>query len=94
VSATATESVKFANISATTAPFGLRGGRYSLIATAVFGGGSVTLQTLALDGTTWVPLGTAITSPGNQTYDLPPATYRIAIVTATGVYAALTDVPV
>jgi hypothetical protein len=86
VSSTSAESVKFSNVSATTTGFPLKG-------RATFGGCSVTLQTLAADGTTWVPLGTAITAAGNQTYDLPTASYRFAIVTATAVYASITSVP-
>jgi hypothetical protein len=93
VSSDITESIKFFNASATTPSFGLKGGRYSLIVTAAFAGGNVQLQTLALDGTTWVGLGSAITAAGNQAYDLPPASYRLAIVTATAVYASLTSVP-
>jgi len=69
------------------------GERYSAVVVATFGGGSVTLQTLAADGAMWVPLGTAITASGNQTYDLPPASYRFAITTATAVYASITTVP-
>lgn len=89
----ATESKQFSNISATTAAFPLKGGKYSLIATATFGGGNLQLQILALDGSTWINLGTAITAAGNQTYDLPPGSYRIAVTTATAVYASLTTVP-
>src|SRR5262245_42750613 len=57
MSATATESVQFKNIAATTAAFALKGGKYSLIVTATFGGGNLQLQALALDGTTWITLG-------------------------------------
>jgi hypothetical protein len=88
-----TESRQFAGISATTGAFTLKGGRYSLVVTATFGGGNVQLQTLALDGSTWITLGSAITAAGNQTYDLPPASYRLGITTATAVYASLTNVP-
>jgi hypothetical protein len=93
VSSDITESIKFFNVSATTPTFQLKGGRYSLIVSGTFGGGNVQLQTLSADGTTWVGLGTSITSATNQSYDLPPASYRLAIVTATAVYASLTSVP-
>jgi hypothetical protein len=56
-------------------------------ATTRSGGGNVSLQTLSLDGSTWITLGSAITAAGNQTFDLPPATFRIAVTTATAVYA-------
>jgi hypothetical protein len=54
---------------------------------ATFGDGSVTLQKLAADGT-WAPL-TAFTANGYATVNLPRGTYRVAIVTATGVYASI-----
>jgi hypothetical protein len=90
---TVTESHAFSNISATTPPFGLYGGKYGLDVTATFGGGNVQLQTLAPDGSTWVNVGSSITTAGFANYDLPPGQYRLAITTATAVYAALTIVP-
>jgi hypothetical protein len=38
-------------------------------------------------------LGTSITADGTQIYQLPPGPCRVAITTATGVYAALTRIP-
>jgi hypothetical protein len=90
---TAVESKQFTNISATTVAFGLKGGRYGLVVSANFAGGNVQLQMLSLDGVTWINFGAAITVNGVATNDLPPGQYRIAIVTATAVYAALTSVP-
>jgi len=91
---TAGESFQFANIAATTAQFQVKGGTYVITVHATFGGGSVQLQTLAGDGATWLLLGTSITADGTQVYTgLPPGPYRIAIATATAVYANLTRVP-
>ena len=90
---TATESHQFSNISATTAAFGLYGGKYALTAAATWGGGNAQLQSLATDGSTWLNVGSSITANGLSTYDLPPGQYRIAITTATAAYLALTTVP-
>jgi hypothetical protein len=91
--ATSTASIKFSNIAATTPAFGLKGGKYGLTVTATFGAGNVQPQTLAQDGSTWVGVGSQITTNGTAIFDLPPGQYRIAITTATAVYAALTSVP-
>jgi hypothetical protein len=90
---TVTESHAFSNIGATTPAFGLYGGKYGLDVTATFSSGNVQLQTLAPDGSTWVNVGSAITAAGFSNYDLPPGQYRLAITTATAVYAALTTIP-
>jgi hypothetical protein len=85
----ATESRQFSNISATTAAFALLGGKYGLDISATFGGGNLQLQTLSVDGSTWINVGSSITANGVSTYDLVPGQYRIAVTTATAVYAAL-----
>jgi len=92
--ATPPESVKFGNISATTAAFGLKGGRYRLVVSANFGAGNVQLQMLSVDGVTWIAFGSPITAATYTTFDLPPGQYRLAVTApATAVYAALTSVP-
>jgi hypothetical protein len=91
--ATATQSIQFSNISATTAAFTLKGGDYGLTVTATFGGGNVQLQILGPDGTTWLAVGAAITANGFVSQTLPPGQYRFAITTATAVFVALTSVP-
>lgn len=91
---TAGESVQFSNISATTAAFNLKGGNYAAIASATFGGGNLQLQALALDGSTYVSVGSTITQAGFTAYNnLPPGSYKWAVTTATAVYVALTRVP-
>jgi hypothetical protein len=90
----ATDAQKFSNISATTAGFGLSGGRYQVAVVATFGGGSVQLQSLGPDGSTFLPAHTALTANGFATLDLPPGTYRIATATATAVFASVIPVPV
>jgi hypothetical protein len=93
--ATGQEGVAFSNISATTAAFPLNGGRYACVVTATFGGGSVKLQTLAGDGSTWISLSSAtdFTVAGVGAADLPPGQFRFTIATATAVYCSVTRVP-
>lgn len=89
---TATETKQFSNIAATTAAFTLTGGRYAFTVAATFGGGSVTLQVLAGDGSTWLTVSNQ-TAAAHATVDLTPGSYRVAIATATAVYVNLGRVP-
>jgi hypothetical protein len=88
----ATESHQYGNISATTGAFSLLGGKFEFAVSATFGGGNVQLQTLSLDGSTWINAGSSVTTNGISTLDLAPGQYRIAITTASAVYAALTTI--
>lgn len=93
MTATAGESFNFSNIAATTAGFLVKGGLYGLAVSATFGGGNVQLQQLALDGSTWINVGTSITAAGlTSPIYLPPGQYRLAVTTATAVFAALTRI--
>lgn len=80
------EKQEFSNISATPSAFTLRGGNYGLTAKATWGGGSVTLQRLSMDGTTYVTVLTALTADGYANANLPSGTYRLLVATATAVY--------
>jgi len=91
--ATATESYIASNISADTDAFGLRGGLYGVLMVATWGGGSVTLEGLAPDGTTWVTVLTAFTANAYATVSLPPGQYRLNLATATALYAAVARIP-
>jgi hypothetical protein len=93
--ATATEAVSFSNIAANTAAFALRGGKYAVMALATFGGGSVKLQALGPDGSTYLSLATTsdFTAAGGATVDLPPGQYRFTVATATVVYALVCRIP-
>jgi len=82
----------FSNISATTAAFNLEAGNYGVTVTATFGGGSVTLQRLAADASTYVTCLTAFTAAGYATQLLPAGTYKVAVATATGVYIDITSI--
>lgn len=95
MSSTATESVKFSDIAASTAAFALRGGKYAVAAVATFGGGSVKLQALGPDGSTYLSVasGTDFTAAGYGVIDLPPGQYRFTIATASAVYASVSRIP-
>jgi len=86
------EAVKFSNIAATTAAFTLTGGHYWIGAKAT-GFGTVGLQTLLPDGTTFVASHTAFSADGFTTAFLPPGTYKFVIATATAVYAGVVRIP-
>ena len=74
----AADHVAFSNIQATTSPFTLDGGRYALelIGSTL---GTVTLQRLGPDGSTYLTAATAFTGNGTALVDLPPSTYRVAL---------------
>lgn len=86
------ENWTFANISATPNAFNLFGGAYGVTVSATFGGGSVTLQRLAADGTTYITCLTAFTAAGYASVNLPAGTYKLVIATATAVYADVTSI--
>ncbi len=95
VAARAGDSQEFSNIAANTAAFKLQGGYYMVAAVATFGGGSVELQALGPDQSTWLSLPTALKLTANGTIAgyLPPGQYRFTIATATGVYCSVAGVP-
>ncbi len=91
----ATDAYQFSNISATTAAFQLQGGMYSYAANATWGGGTVKLQALSIDGTTWIDVPNAsLTANGfySPLY-LPAGQYRINVATATAVYGVVANIP-
>jgi hypothetical protein len=65
----------------------VRGGRYQVTVLATWGGGNITFQKLGPDGTTYLNVDSAYSANGGGTYDLPPGTYKFAVVTATAVHA-------
>lgn len=86
------ERQNFSNISATTAAFTLRGGQYGIDVIAT-GAGTVTLEKLSGNGSTYVTALTAFsTTAGYATVNLPSGTYRIAIATFTAVYVQITSI--
>ena len=89
---TTNQNRTFADISATPAAFTLKGGVYGVSASATWGGGSVTLQKLSGDDSTWVTVLTAFTAAGYASVSLPPGTYRLLVATATAIYVEIVQI--
>lgn len=85
------ENFAFKNVSTTQGPFTLRGGNYGVTAHATWGGGSVTLQRQAPDGT-YVTVLTAFAADGYQNQNLPSGTYQLLVATATAIYVDVVSV--
>ena len=91
----AVDGTSFANVSATTAAFELAGGLYGIDCVATFGGGSVKLQRLAGDQSTYVSVSSATDfgAAGYATVSLPSGTYRLTIATASAIYVQIRRIP-
>ena len=88
----ADETKTFANISATPAAFQLAGGLYGVTVAGTVGGGSVTLQRLSGDATTYVTVLATIQQPGYATVSLPSGTYRADIDGAEAMYVEIVSI--
>lgn len=77
------------NASATGSALQWPGGRGVFSASATWGGGTVKLQYLGPDGTTWIDAGsdTTLTANGGGVFELPACQVRANVATATAVYA-------
>ncbi len=89
------ENIKHSNISATTAAFQLRGGKYACAAHATWGGGSVKLQRLLPDGSTYLSVASAtdFTANGIANVDLAGGLYKWTVDTASAIYTDITRIP-
>ena len=74
----ATDNKRFRNLGATSASFPLLGGTYGMSCSASTYG-TVTLQMLGADGSSWLTAMTAFASNGYESADLPAGTYRVAL---------------
>ena len=91
---TAADGKSFTGISATTAAFALKGGKYQL-AVVNIGAGTVAVDQLGPDNSTWIAgVIAAITGSGAATADLPPGQYRINVNAAGNIAASLVGIPV
>jgi len=91
---TAQEAFSISNQGAGTYPFTLKiGGLYQFAVVATFGGGSVKIENLGPDGSTWLSVSSAIVANGGETDNLPPGAYRFNVATATAVYARVARIP-
>lgn len=88
------DSAQFSNIGAvTTAAFQLKGGKYGFM-TKSTGAGTIDLQMLGPDGSTWLAVATQITATaGYNTTDVPPGQFRVVISGFTANYVTVTRVP-
>lgn len=86
-----TNVILASNASATGAATSWPGGPGTFTAVGTFGGGTVKLQYLLPDGSTWADAGTdtTLTAAGGGIFELSPgASIRCSITTATAVYAS------
>ena len=80
------------NISATTATFTLAAGVYGIEFNATWSSGSVTLEKLSIDGTTYITVLPAFTGNGCVNGYLTEGTYKLVVVSATGVYVNISRI--
>jgi hypothetical protein len=74
----ADDAKAFLNINATTAAFQLQGGKYNVdVIGSTFG--TVTLQRLGPDGSTYLTAMTAFAANGLAVADLPKGQYKVAL---------------
>lgn len=85
------DGATFSNISASTAPFQLAGGKYGVIVTANFAayGGQVTLQGIGPDGVTPITALASFSANGYATVDLSPGLYEFLLASPIAVYASV-----
>jgi hypothetical protein len=84
------QTLSWKNIAATPKPFKLGAGLYGLTAHAgTWGGGGVTLQRLAVDGSTYATAFKAFLADGSATAYVPSGTFQLTIAIATDVSADL-----
>lgn len=69
------------------------GGRGLFMATATFGGGTVSLEYLGPNNVWLASPVVAVTAAGGVLFELPPGSVRGVSVTATAVYACIARIP-
>jgi hypothetical protein len=87
------DRISLSNASTSSAYVTLLGGLYSLSAIATWSSGSLQVGMLAGDGSTNIPVGTALSANGQNTVYIPAGQYRITVTTSTAVYATLVRIP-
>jgi hypothetical protein len=78
--------------SANSAVFSLYGGLYALDVVAS-GSGSVTLERLGPDGSTFISTALTLSATGTIQGQLPPGEYKLVVATLTAVYACVVEIP-
>lgn len=70
--------------------FTLNGGTYGMLASATWGGGSLDLQALGPDGSTYISvLAATFTATGYKTFTIPGGQYKFVGVTSSAIYAVV-----
>ncbi len=90
------DAVLFKNVAADQGPFYLDGGLYDIAVIATFGGGSVKLEMLMPDQSTYAEVdstNTSFTAAGHYAVLLAPGQYKFGIATATAVYVSASRIP-
>lgn len=94
---TPTDGQSFSDISASTGAFTLKGGYYMVAAVATWSSGSVELQALGPNGSTWLSAPTALklTANGMIAGYLPPGQYQFTVTgVPTALYCSVAGVPI
>jgi len=83
----------FSDIDATPADFGLSGGQYSLQIVAGTWG-TATLNQIGPDGSTLLPVGSAISANGQTLFTVGGGQFQLTLSGASGLYARISAVNV
>jgi len=104
-----TDAFKYADFSATQGPFTVYGGRYAFAASGTWNSGSLALQMLGPDGSTYIDIVSAydvsaaeqnepintLKSNGMLQIDLCPGTYQLTVGgSPSALYASVVRIPI
>lgn len=78
----------------TSQTFDLIAGMYGVQVIATWGGGTVVLNRLSNDGSTYVSTGVSFSANSFQTVQIPEGNYQLAVTTATAVYAEIMPIAI
>lgn len=87
------DTQKLSNVAASSDAFELVGGYYMLSGVATWGGGSLKLQQLGPDGSTYLDTAASLTANGIAYAYCAPGQYKLTVATATALYTTLVRVP-
>ena len=88
------DGISFEDQSADIGPFQLLGGKYLLAATASWNAGSLALQALMPDASSYVAITNgSLSADGTLSLDLPAGSYRLAVTSATAAQGSLSRIP-
>ena len=61
------------------AAFTLLGGKYGLDISGTWSSGNAQVETLSIDGSTWLNVGSSVSANGVSVLELPAGQYRVAV---------------